>query len=194
MSGSKYVLFHVKQLLTDTIRRRKRVASDGIFCSLGYNILPSRATERNFGAACRLFLEIRIKKNNVVNNGEWEHDNSGWCQFKAEKRVVEGQIVPSDDSATPTPTGSDPFPAIKKNVSVVVFQERIGYVLCSNPTDLVDGTIVAISWLDAWISTVVTGLSDDDKRGVAFRRGIKMFYSYIPLDLSQITGSITSYL
>lgn len=186
----------LKQLLSDFCSGRKRAAKDRFFEVLGYSSLLSRVNLKDVGASERKETEISVAKNKLLkSNRNGEIDMSWWRTaniLEIQKRDVDNRaahIVESHDD------DDEMLVLFKNEIGPAVLHDFIGYVPQDGEGDIVEGTIMSIPRVDAWINSCVKLLMVKDYRGGGRQKEFnKMFSKYVKVATDQLIGKIRKFV
>lgn len=179
----------MKQTLSDVIGVRKRAAREKLFSLLGYDLIARRVRP---GEGTELEVELKkqleeARRKLMGNEGEKSQILCAWRMSAIDDLTYSGFQVARRLREF---GGEDMY--FKNGAAVEVLAEFMGYEVVpggEGNTEYVDGTVMHLARLDAWIGCVLTALDTNvgrgGKRQLLFS---KLFGEYLPLALENIIG------
>lgn len=171
----------VKQSLSDVVGVRKRASREKLFSLLGYDLIATRARAEEgteLGAELRKQMEEAREK----LGGDSEKESDVLCRWRT--KPIEDLLYSGSAFSSRICEFKEPDLYFKNAVAIQVLEHFIGYrVECerNGRKTYVDGTVMHLARLDAWVACVVKSMNADAGRGGQRQMVFSTLYAeYLP--------------
>lgn len=191
----------LRQSISDAVSSRKRKTRDLIFNCLGYDCLQSRYVSHTEDQKRSRLLQVQeAKKRLLAYAPEGELIFHHWRTAQPKELSMPGGPPQTVDSEEQPIDGN--LSLFGSEMAIRAVHEFIGFVPELQPESgtevtFVEGSILALARLDAYVATVVTCFSDDgtDKAG-GHRQKLyhDTFATFLPKAFNQLIGCIRKFV
>lgn len=206
LSSDKTLGQRTKQIMSDTIGRRKRIAKDVFFDMFNYKSLKTSYDRMDKPVHSRS-EEIKIAKERLIKeNVEGMIDYSWWRMGRSNQLYITEEVpdqMKDEEVMHPLTEPAEEenrfsvesFSLFRVESRMQVLRKFIGYDVDCGNDGAVDSTILGIARLDAWMVTVIKLLKDSDNKGGARQKEYANTYNkHLRLATQQLIGEIRCFV
>lgn len=206
LSTDKTLVQRTKQIVSDTVGRRKRQSKDLFFDLYNYKSLKTSYDRTDKPLYARVD-EIKIAKERLIKmNVEGQVDYSWWRMAPSSQLYIvddlpqemtdeEAKLEIFEPHEANNRFSGDTFRLFRTETRVHVLQKFVGFDYKDGINNSSDSSILAVTRLDAWMVTVISLLKDTDNKGGARQKEYANVYTkHLRLATNQLLGEIRCFV
>ena len=186
----------MRQLLSDFCSGRKRAAKDRCFEALGYSSLLSRFNLKERGAMEKREKEICTAKSKLLKRNRFGVMDMSWWRTSdiTDIRLWAG-VNQRESVVDEEEEDEEKLNLFRNEIGPAVLHDFIGYIPENGEGEPVEGTVMSIARVDAWINSCVNLLILKEYRGGGRQKEFnRMFSMYLKVASEQLVGKIRKFV